>query len=480
MGLATEARRLLERMPAPAREALESTIAFVPRPFLYGRTFRAVQAGLARSERWSAERMRADQDRRVCDLVAWAYARSPFYRTAMDTRGVRPEHVQGTADLKLLPLIDKGTLREHGESMLARGVPASAREQVSTGGTSGEPLRFWIDRGRSATEWAFMTWQWRRVGYRPGASRAVLRGVLVGGEDPRDIAAWRPLLDELALSTFKLTPETLPLYLAAIARRKPSFLHAYPSSAEHFARLCADLPATERPRFRAILLGSETVYPAQRAYLEKAYGATVFAWYGHSEKCLLGGGCERSTDAHLFPEYGALEVVDDAGQPVAPGGRGTLVGTGFMNRVMPFLRYATDDRATLVEEPCACGRPYPRVRDIVGRWHDDYLYGDGGRRFTMTALNTHGAAFDRVLRFRIRQERPGEAEVLVVPAPSFGEPDARAIVDEYTKRASGTVRFSVRVEPDLPLTGRGKFRFIEQLIPADTQAALDHGAEEDA
>jgi phenylacetate-CoA ligase len=480
MGLATEARRVLERMPASAREALESSLAFVPRPWLYGRTYRAVQKGLAESERWPIARMRADQDRRVSELVAHAYARVPFYRAIMNTRGVRPEHVLGVADLPLLPMIDKQTLREHGEEMLATGVPAAAREQVSTGGTSGEPLRFWIDRGRSATEWAFMTWQWRRVGYRPGASRAVLRGVLVGGEDPRDVAAWRPLLDELALSTFKLAPATLPLYLDALARRRPAFLHAYPSSAEHLARLLADVPVDSRPRFHALLLGSENVYPAQRAFLEEAYGCPVFSWYGHSEKCLLGGGCEHSTDYHLFPEYGVLEVTDDAGKPVAPGERGTLVGTGFMNRVMPFLRYATDDRATLVAGPCACGRPYPRVRDIEGRWHGERLFGDGGREFSMTALNTHGAAFDRVLRYRIRQERAGEAEVLVVPGPGFGDADAHGIAGEYGRRASGTVRFTVRVVAELPLTGRGKFQFIEQLIPADTQAALLESAHEDA
>jgi phenylacetate-CoA ligase len=290
------------------------------------------------------------------------------------------------------------------------------------------------------------------------------------------VAAWHPLLDELTLSTFKLSPATLPLYLAALERRRPAFLHAYPSSAEHLGRLLEEIPAARRPRFRALLLGSENVYPAQRETLAREFGCPVFAWYGHSEKCLLGGGCERSSDYHLFPEYGVLEVVDDAGQPVAPGGRGTIVGTGFQNRVMPFLRYRTDDLATLVAEPCACGRAYPRLRDIEGRWHGERLFGSGGRVFSMTALNTHAHAFDRVLRFRIVQERPGEADLLVVPGPGYGEADARAVAAEYARRAGGSVRFRVQAVAELPLTGRGKFAFIEQRIPPETQAALFAGA----
>jgi hypothetical protein len=182
-----------------------------------------------------------------------------------------------------------------------------------------------------------------------------------------------------------------------------------------------------------------------------------------------------STDYHLFPEYGALEVVDDAGEPVGEGGRGTLVGTGFMNRVMPFLRYATDDRATRRTGPCPCGRAYPRVHGIEGRWLGERCSATAAAVFSMTALNTHSNVFDRVARFRIRQSEAGRADVLVVPGPSFGEADVAAIAGEYDRRAGGAIRFTVHVVPDLPLTGRGKFKFIEQLIPEDVQAPSREG-----
>jgi len=467
MGVATEAKRVLESLPAPAREALEQAVSFVPRPWLYGGTFRATRALLARTERMPLPELRAWQDERIRELVRWAHARVPYWRRVMDERGVRPEHVQGASDLRLLPFLTKEILRDHASELLAEGVPDSKKEQVSTGGTSGEPLRFMIDRDRSAKEWAFMTWQWGRVGYRPGMRRAVLRGMLVQADRLHE---WHPLLDELVLSTFRLSAATVPHYLRQIERYRPEFLHAYPSSAEHLARLLRDVPQAKRPKFRALLLGSENVYPAQRELLEEAFGCRAYAWYGHSEKCLLGGGCEESDDYHIYPEYGVLEVVGEDGEPVAPGGTGTLVGTGFINRAMPFLRYMTDDRATLVAEPCACGRAYPRLRGIEGRWHGERLFGDGGRVFSMTALNTHSAVFDRVARFRIRQEKAGEATVFVVPGAGYGDADRRAVKNEYDMRAGGTVRFTVVEVEELPLTGRGKFKFIEQLIPEGPEA----------
>ena len=487
MSLATEARRVLGTLPPGLRERLESAAAFVPRPLLYGKTFRARRASVLATERATPEETRAAQDARVRALVAHAWERVPYYRRVMDERGVKPAHVKGARDLVLLPLLDKRTVLECTDELLARGVPRAARDPVSTGGTSGTPLRLWIDRGRSAHEWAFMTAQWERAGFRLGDRRAVLRGFAVHGSARGRIHEWHPLLDELVLSTFALSAETLPRYLALLERYRPAFLHAYPSSAGNLARLLEHVAPERRPRFRALLLGSENLYPAQRAELERAFGCPAYAWYGHSEKCLLGGGCEGSTDYHLFPDYGVLEVVDEHGAPVGPGETGTIVGTGFLNSVMPFLRYATDDRGTWAADsgpgeqaqPCpACGRAAPRLAAIEGRWHGERLYGARGEVFSMTALNSHSRVFDRVARFRIVQERPGEATVFLVPGPGFAPAEAGSVSGEFERRAGGAIRFTAEVVDDLGLTERGKFKFVEQRIPEDVRQALVDGRNE--
>jgi len=480
MSLATEARRVLETLPPGVRETLESAVAFVPRPLLYGARFRAVRAEIAREDLLPAEQLRAAQDARVRDLVAWCYERVPYYRRVMDERGVKPEHVRGARDLPLLPLLDRATALAHIDELLARGVPAREREIVSTSGTSGAPMRLWIERARSSTEWAYMTAQWGRVGYRPGDRRVVLRATEVKGAAQGRLHEFHPLLDELILSTFHLTAETLPRFLARIEAFGPAFFHAYPSSAEALAALVMELPAERRPRFRALLVGSENLYPAQRARLEAAFGCPVFAWYGHSEKCLLGGGCERSRDYHMFPGYGVVELVEENGEPVGPGGEGTIVGTGFMNRVMPFLRYATDDRGTWAADSgplgvgaaCACGRAHPRLAMIEGHRTGERLFGAGGETVTMTALTTHADLFEHVRRYRFRQDTPGAATILVVPGPGFHSEEGASVAREFGRHTGDVIRFTIELVDDLPLTTRGKFKFVEQLIPEDVLRSL--------
>jgi len=60
--------------------------------------------------------------------------------------------------------------------------------------------------------------------------------------------------------------------------------------------------------------------------------------------------------------------------------------------------------------------------------------------------------------------------VFVVPGAGYGEADRRAVKNEYDMRAGGTLRFTVVEVDELPLTGRGKFKFIEQLIPEGPEA----------
>src|SRR5687768_6675992 len=69
----------------------------------------AYLAALSARERrvpfWPAERIAALQRRRLRAMVRHAYATVPFYRRALDERGLRPEDFTSAEDLARLPLI---------------------------------------------------------------------------------------------------------------------------------------------------------------------------------------------------------------------------------------------------------------------------------------------------------------------------------------------------------------------------------------
>ena len=115
---------------------------------------------------------------------------------------------------------------------------------------------------------------------------------------------------------------------------------------------------------------------------------------------------------HVFPQYGYTEILGEDGSTIPwenTGERGELVGTGFMNMSMPFIRYKTGDFATIEGWGCKeCKREYPMITDVRGRWLQEMIVGKSGALISMTALNMHSDVFDHVNQYQFYQDTSGE------------------------------------------------------------------------
>ncbi len=126
-------------------------------------------------------------------------------------------------------------------------------------------------------------------------------------------------------------------------------------------------------RLRAGFFGAEPWTDGMRQEIERGLGLEAFDLYGLTE---LGGPgvaveCHRHDGLHVFEDHFFAEVIDpESGAVLAPGRPGELVLTSLRREASPVVRYRTRDRTVLVEEPCACGSPFRRMRKIHGRTDD--------------------------------------------------------------------------------------------------------------
>ncbi len=98
--------------------------------------------------------------------------------------------------------------------------------------------------------------------------------------------------------------------------------------------------------------------------------------YGLREFGHVATSCPQTGDLHVAAEVTMIEVLDEAGKPVEPGGIGEVVATSLYNYAMPFIRYATGDFAEL-GGPCACGRVLPVVKRVLGRRRNRFILAGG-------------------------------------------------------------------------------------------------------
>ena len=430
----------------------------VPFGWRIGPVYRSTLRFLMASDRWTAEALAAYQDERLGALLDGAIRRVPAYGRYRPLLGKPARSI-----LRDIEPVSKSDIQADPDHYLDPTVTASMLYETSTGGTSGRPLRILLERNGFQVEWAFMVAQWMRAGYRPGMRKATFRGVAFPGGQ-----LWQenPVYDELQFSPFAMSEANLSLYAERLAAYAPDFLYGYPSALSLLARHYEDHSSPPPPPVRALLCGSENVREGQREYLERVFKARFYSWYGMSEKVILAGECESSTLYHAFPQYGVTEILDGRGAlSDAPGAEGELVGTGFMNAAMPFIRYRLGDHARIEGFGCAhCGRAHLLLGPVRGRWVQEMVVGRTGAKISLTALNMHGKVFDGVRRFQFHQSEAGRVTLRLVAASSFGEADVARIQDALEMKTGGEVAWSVETVADLPLSPRGKGVFLVQEI----------------
>jgi phenylacetate-CoA ligase len=131
----------------------------------------------------------------------------------------------------------------------------------------------------------------------------------------------------------------------------------------------------------------------------------------------------------------------------------------------PFIRYRTGDFALLQGWHCAsCGRPYQIWKRIEGRLQEFIVTGTG-RAISMTSINMHDGVFDFFKQFQFHQVERGKVTLKYIPKPGCTS-DVLADVRRrlLIKFGEDTELAFVSVQ-QIPLTARGKHRFLVQELP---------------
>jgi phenylacetate-coenzyme A ligase PaaK-like adenylate-forming protein len=157
---------------------------------------------------------------------------------------------------------------------------------------------------------------------------------------------------------------------------RPSVLAAYPTT----LLLLGEARRAGRLRCDPEVLwsGGETLAAAERAEIERGFGARVIDGYGASECMNIAFDCGHGA-LHVNADWVVLEPIDSRGRPVPPGeASASVLITNLANRVQPLIRYDLGDSIRVRTAPCACGCPFPAI-EVDGR-RDDILTletGDG-------------------------------------------------------------------------------------------------------
>ncbi|MGH7680499.1 MAG: phenylacetate--CoA ligase family protein [Candidatus Eiseniibacteriota bacterium] len=421
---------------------------------------------MEKSQWWDATALARYRVERLRRFLEHAGARVPHYREIFQSRGFRPDSIRGLEDLAQLPLLTKADISANRTSFVTEGATHLIPNQ--TGGSTGEPLQFFVGLERVTSDVASRCRAMRWWGMEVGDTEIVLWASPI--EMTRQ-DRMRGLRDRILRSTLlaadKMSPEAMDRYLDTFERVRPVQIFSHGSALCELAR-----HAEERGRsmsglgVRVAFLTSEQLYDHQREQIERVFGCKVANGYGARDSGFVAHECPEGS-MHLNAEDIILEVVDDRGAPVPAGRPGVIVVTNLASGDFPFLRYATGDVAVLEDAPCRCGRSLPVIREIHGR-ADDLLLGLDGTRVPGQAVVHLIRRLPSVKAFRVVQEAPDRIRILIVPMGEFPAGEKDGIVKGVQARLGSGMNVELVPVDDIPLEASGKYRTVLNKIGTGT------------
>jgi len=398
--------------------------------------------------------------------LAWAWERSAFYRRKWQAAGVSPATLKTLEDLARFPVVQKHELREAQAAHPPFGdylciEPHEVAHIHGTSGTTGRPTVFGVGRD-----------DWARIGE---AHARILWGA---GLRPRDtvlicsffslyMGSWGMLLgtERLGATAFPFGAGAAGQTLMAVqwARDlKPSAFYGTPSYALHFAETARREGIEPRDLgIRLLVFSGEpgAGIPATKKLIEDTFGGACIDMGSMAEMSpwMTNGECAHRTGMHLWQDVVYTQVCDpQTWQPVAYGGEGTPVYTHLERTSQPMIRLVSGDLTRWTDEPCPCGRTYPRL--------PEGLYGRIDDMFIVRGENIYPGAIEDVLRaidgfggeFRVIVSRTDAMDELLVRAEYAASHAAPARQAALGARMRERLRARLGVHPRVELVPEGE------------------------
>ena len=179
--------------------------------------------------------------------------------------------------------------------------------------------------------------------------------------------------------------------------------------------------------------------------IKSVFGFNLKMHYGQVEKVSFAYQSSFSENYHESLTYSFSEYDDN----------NTIIGTSFMNNVMPFIRYKTNDVVELLETPDYGFSSPLIIKEIDGRV-DDMIVSESNSKIPSVNFYTVMSKIKEIKMFQFYQKIDKSTKLSIVVREGFNEITLNKLKKEITQRI-GNIPFVVEFVDEIhrdQLTGK--------------------------
>tara|TARA_R110002110_G_scaffold415858_2_gene658594 strand:- start:31753 stop:33102 length:1350 start_codon:yes stop_codon:yes gene_type:complete len=412
---------------------------------------------LEKSQWESALTIQSRQNSDLTKLLQDAYKHSPFYRALFNEYKINPDGVRSINDIAQFPLLTKDIIKRN------RGIikysHAGKLRQYQTGGSSGEPLQFYVSKTRVAHDVAA---KWRATqwwGVDIGDRELVIWGSGIECGKQSYIRKIRDYIFRTDLVPAKdLDNNKINKIIKKIKTFKPKMIFGYPSIlcyvaayAKQTDQVCDDLG------IKVAFVTSEVLDENQKDIIESTFGCPVANGYGGRDAGFIAHQCPKG-NMHITAEDIVVEILDEQGQAVKPGESGEIVVTHLRSYGFPFIRYRTGDIGSIDMTPCACKRGLPILKNLIGR-SSDLIYTHNGAVVHRAEIVRPITSCQGIERFQFIQKSKEHA-LLKVQGHELKPDETQNLQSAFRELLGPNTQLDIIYVKNIQPEMSGKFKFV--------------------
>ena len=404
------------------------------------------------------EQSRLNLHRRIA-IVQHAYHNIPFYHKKYSEAGVDINSLKTDEDFAKLPLLTKDEVRNSFHEMISETDSLDSLLFGATGGSTGEPVRFYFDPGicMSMLGWPAASC----LGINPCDSVAVVgRGVPSRfNQKMRNIIYFPQRIVYLNAAT-TIDSNAMKRFAEEMVRTGSKYIRGYVGGIVQFAEYCRQHNLLF-PSLRMIWTSSAPLPEFQRKMLQETFHCPAYTQYGCCEMPWLGMECMKQCGLHTFPTIRHVEITDDNGTPMPPETMGKVVITDLLDYRFPLIRYVNGDRSALLSKKCDCGNPAPLLNYIQGRVTDCLTLSDGAVLFGDYLTTVFDQRPNAVKAFQFHQFKDGTIRFSIVKNNQYpnSSKEIEEVISGFRQLIAGRNKIDINFCDSIS-SDRGKTRFV--------------------
>ncbi len=323
--------------------------------------------------------------------------------------------------LSCLPMMNKQIINDN-YSKIYSPIEGRPTQLKKTGGSTGNPFYYHVDKEHLSWFWAYIYYFWNRFsGYKPGDPFITIAGNSLRTTNKRIAETIYHKLQNNYFIKGDVIDKNIVINFTKT--NKAALLYGYPSSIINMINTKPELLKNVN-NLKAIFTTSEQLTPQVRKSIEEAFETPVFDMYGANDGGILTCECPTHNGYHINILNCHVESFENE------FGMSELLLTNLNSYGFPLVRYRVGDLGRVIDEPCSCGLTSPRIADLKGRTRDLIKLVEG--------KSVHGSYFNNVFYkhpiidgYRIVQQKDLSLTLyLHLREPMKYEEIAKTIIDE--------------------------------------------------